>query len=184
MLTILITSGHDFKTLEEACELGVCAIQIREKQIDMAYASKVCALAHNFGVKVIVNERTDIALAIQADGVHLPERGLPPHAVKALRHSLLVGVSVHSIQKAQQAENEGADSLLFGPIFETASKPGMVPQGLPQLANIVKKVSIPVYAVGGISHFNYQQCLDAGAKGVAGISCMLSILRSRCTVSR
>lgn len=190
MLTMLITDGQgrtDAETLaklEEACASGVTAIQIREKNMDISFALKVRAMTRTFMVTLLINERTDIALAVQADGVHLPEQGVPPCTVKAIQPSLLVGVSTHSLDSALRAKQEGADYLLFGTIFETASKPGIAPQGLAQLSSIVQKVPIPIYAVGGLNLQNYQKCCDAGAHGIAGITNMLSILKQRCTESR
>jgi len=111
-----------------------------------------------------VNDRLDIALAADIDGVHLPSTGLPPHVVRPLVRVL--GVSTHSIEEAIEADKAHADFVVFGPIFES---PGKTPVGRDPLANVVAAVRIPVIAIGGITLDNADQVLQAGASGIAGI---------------
>ncbi len=160
-----ITDGHIDKDLS-------WALQLRNKTME---ARKLWELALDLrkitadrGIFFSINDRIDIALAVEADGVHLPEMGLSPQIPKKLKNSMIVGVSVHSLEAARKSEGEGADYLLFGPVFETPSKTGP-PQGLCHLEKVAQKLSIPVLAVGGITPLNFRSCLEAGAYGVAAI---------------
>lgn len=174
---MLITDGtlhENPKALQyilEACKFSIPAIQLREKMLEgrklLEYAKQIRKLAP----LLLINERTDIALACDADGVHLPEKGVSPEIPKKLNPSFLVGVSVHSLESGLRAQKEGADYVIFGPIFETPSKCALGdPQGLKKLEEIATKLTIPVIAVGGITPSNAKECLQAGAHGIAAIS--------------
>ena len=128
------------------------------------------------GPRILVNDRLDIALAERADGVHLGESGLPVSEAKhlvelrAAGKNFLVGTSCHSIESAKSAEKEGADYLLFGPVFNTPSKAAFgAPQGINRLSQVCILVSIPVLAIGGITLQNAPDCFAAGAAGIAAI---------------
>ena len=172
---MLITNGQfDNVILEKlifACEIGLPAIQLREKEAEtkdlLAWAMWLREATAKYHQFFTINERLDIALLVNADGVHFPEEGLSPQTAKKLKPSLIVGVSVHSLQKGQQAEQEGADYVLFGPIFPTSSK---CPKGLWELSQVSKALKIPVLAVGGITPSLARQCIEAGAYGIAAIS--------------
>jgi thiamine-phosphate diphosphorylase len=121
-------------------------------------------------VPVLVSSRVDLALASGAAGVHLPEDDLPPAAARALLGDRrLVGRSVHSVEAARQAADEGADYLVFGPVFQTASHPGRPARGLEALAEVAAAVPIPVLAIGGIDAERARACREAGAAGFAAI---------------
>jgi thiamine-phosphate diphosphorylase len=109
-------------------------------------------------------------LAVGADGVHLPEDapGLTERA-----QDLVVGRSVHSVEAATLAEQEGADYIVFGPVYETPSHAGVPAAGLEALADVVKAVSIPVVAIGGVRKDRVRAIMDAGAGGIALISAIL-----------
>ncbi len=160
-----------------AIEGGVGLIQLREKDLpggelyDLALALR--AVVHGRGL-LIVNERLDVAQACGADGIHLPERGLPIRIVRELAgDSLLVGRSVHSAEAAARAQRQGADFVQVGTIFATRSKPGLEPAGPEIISAVHKAVSIPVLAIGGIDATNVSQVMGAGADGVAVISAIM-----------
>jgi thiamine-phosphate pyrophosphorylase len=131
-------------------------------------------------VRIMVNDRLDVALAEHAGGVHLGEKSFPIQEATRLMRSNLgqrasandfpVGVSCHSLEAAEAAERDGADYIFFGPIFATPSKEGFgPPQGAERLEQVCRAVSIPVLAIGGIALGNVAACLSAGATGVAAI---------------
>ena len=157
--------------IDLACENGLQAIQLRKKEAEakdlLEWAFMLRKITSRHKSFLTINERLDVALLVKADGVHFTENGLSPQVAKKLQPSLTVGVSVHSILKAQKAEKEGADYILFGPIFQTGQKS---PQGVEELNKISHAVSIPVLAVGGITPSSAKLCLDAGAYGIAAIS--------------
>jgi len=127
-------------------------------------------------IKVIVNDRLDVALAAGAAGVHLGHASAPAREVVRWCRAgnapadFLVGVSCHSLKGAQDAESAGASYTCFGPIYETPSKiPFGKPHGIEELAQVANAVSIPVIAIGGINESNAAQCIRAGAAGLAAI---------------
>jgi thiamine-phosphate pyrophosphorylase len=164
------------QVIERACDAGVSLVQLREKDLDgkplfhLAQSLREVTSHHN--AKLLVNSRLDIALAIDADGLHLPEHALPVQTVKRF-FSNLVGRSVHSVEGARDAEQSGADYLLFGHVFETASKENE-PRGLNALQEVCKAVSIPVYAVGGVTPERVRVCVESGAFGVAVMNGIMS----------
>jgi thiamine-phosphate diphosphorylase len=121
-------------------------------------------------VPVLVSSRVDLALATGAAGVHLPERDLPVSAARRmLGAELLLGRSVHSRQAAEEAEAEGADYVVFGPIFATESHAGHEPAGLEALREVAAAVNIPVLAIGGVDPERAEACLRVGAAGFAAV---------------
>lgn len=161
--------------LEAALKGGIRDIQLREKDMrldDLLYLAIVLRqMTERFGARLYINDRLDIALMANADGVHLPENGLPPNEVKARYPRLLVGVSTHSKDRALQAQEDGADYISFGPVFDTPSKRKYgPPQGLGPLAEVVSMARIPVLALGGIKLDNIPSAMETGAWGVGLIS--------------
>jgi thiamine-phosphate pyrophosphorylase len=155
---------------------GIDWIQIREKDLSardlFELVQCVRALPNPAATKILVNTRVDIALAAGAAGAHLPSGSPPPRRWRAITPpDFLIGVSCHALDEARAAEQDGADYVLFGPVFAPRSKaPGLPPRGLDRLAQAAHAVSIPVLALGGITKENASQCTSAGAAGVAAIS--------------
>jgi len=166
------------RVVEQACREGIKAVQLREKDLRgralLALARELRAITRRWEAKLFINDRADIALAVGADGVHCRETSMSPKSIKQLGPSLTIGSSVHSPAAARRAELEGADFLLFGPVFYTASKAAYgSPQGLASLRKVVESANIPVYAVGGITAKRALKCRRAGAYGAAGISSIM-----------
>lgn len=120
-------------------------------------------------IPVIVSSRCDVALASGATGVNLPEHDISVADARTLLGRRLVGRSVHSVEAAQQAESEGADFVIFGPIWESESHPGSMPAGVGALERLAHSVSIPVLAIGGVTEARIAECHQAGAAGYAAI---------------
>lgn len=162
-----------------AIQGGAGFLQVREKDLAakdlLRLVLDLRAAAHALGaerVRIVVNDRLDVALASKAGGVHLPSTGLPVAAVRQkVGKKFLIGRSVHGLAEAREAEKAGADYLVFGPIFATPSKIGLgEPQGTAALAKLVQSVRVPVWAIGGIQPENAGQLRGTGIAGVAVIT--------------
>jgi thiamine-phosphate pyrophosphorylase len=160
---------------------GATLIQLREKHLPARYfcdaAEAAITTARSFGVKIIINDRVDIAMALQADGVHLGQTDLDPkEARKLLGPDAIIGLSVHNVLQAHQALTLPVNYLAAGPIFPTVSKSNPDPvlgvEGLGQIRQIVG--NFPLVAIGGISITNASEVFAAGADSVALISGLLS----------
>jgi thiamine-phosphate pyrophosphorylase len=134
-----------------------------------ATEQEATALVASSPVPVVVSSRCDIALAAGAAGVNLPENDIPVAAARALLGERLVGRSVHSLESALRAESEGADYVIFGPVWASASHPASGPTGMAALAEVAHALRIPVLAIGGVTERRIPQCDAAGAAGYAAI---------------
>jgi len=164
--------------LPDLVAAGVDAVHVRARDRGAGELLAVAQVARRAIVPpavLLVNDRVDVALLSEADGVQLPERGLPPEDVRRLLgRGRLVGCSVHSVSAAERAARAGADFLLFGNVYETASKPGRAAAGLEALQAVARAVPRPVVAIGGITPERVPAVLAAGARGVAVIRGILA----------
>ncbi len=159
-----------------AAAAGATMIQVRAKTIGARELARLTrrVIEAARGVPVLVNTRLDIALASGAQGVHLPAHSLAPSRLRPMvPPGFLIGVSCHSVEEVARAAAEGADFVVFGPVFATRSHPHAVPAGIDGLAAAVRAAAIRVYALGGVTEANAPLCIEAGAAGVAGISLFL-----------
>jgi thiamine-phosphate diphosphorylase len=163
--------------IRAAAENGADWIQVRDHQASARelfhLAQAVVTLCRPRGVRVAVNDRIDVALAVGADGVQLGGRSLPVRVARELVGDLSIGVSVHSIESAVQVGADGADWITFGHVFPTSSHPGATPCGVAALAQAVQAVHIPVIAIGGIGTRQVGPVIQADAAGIAVIAAIL-----------
>jgi thiamine-phosphate pyrophosphorylase len=170
-----------------ACEGGASVVQLRTKRaadaVALEWAEAIREITRKSGVGFFVNDRFDLALAADADGVHLGQEDLPPSRIPtAARSRLLVGRSTHSLEQAREARAESVTYIAFGPIFETVSKdsPGD-PRGVERLAEVVRAVQpLPVIAIGGIDLGNVARVTGTGVAGIAVISAIAAAADPRC----
>ncbi len=152
-------------------EAGVSFIQYRDKNrtrreiYEEALRLRELTLQHR--AAFIVNDHVDIALAVDADGVHLGQDDLPLAEARRIMGGKIIGISTHSLTEAKEAEAGGADYIGFGPIFLTTTKDAGSPQGIDNLRSIKQNVCIPVVAIGGISAENIAYVFEAGADAAA-----------------
>lgn len=166
-----------FQTLtQHLCTGGVRLLQLRVKQHSiqdfLSLAKEVQQICQQHGCLLIINDRVDIARAIDADGVHVGQGDMPLAATrKVLGREKIIGVSTHDPQQALAAAHAGADYIGFGPLFGTTTKAtGYTPRGLDQLRQVRRLVSLPIIAIGGITPARAPSALEAGADAVAMIS--------------
>lgn len=170
------TRGRDLvEVVAECVEAGARMVQVREKDLHGADLLALCRplreVTRRAGARLFVNSDVDVACEVGADGVHRP------HALVILPEDapgLALGVSVHQVDEAIEAEEDGAEFVVFGPIYDTPSKrPWGAPQGVDPLERVVEAVGIPVFAVGGITPERVPEVRKTGAAGVAVISAIL-----------
>jgi thiamine-phosphate pyrophosphorylase len=166
------------EALDELLRAGIKILQLRAKAmpardfLDLARAVRALTRAH--GCRFIVNDRADVALACDADGVHLGQDDLPLHAARRLLPTKIIGISTHDRSQAKQAEEGGADYIGFGPIYGTATKEtGYSARGPAMLRELRGIVAIPIVAIGGINEGNVSEVWAAGADSAAIISDIL-----------
>ncbi|MBI3802343.1 MAG: thiamine phosphate synthase [Nitrospirae bacterium] len=175
------TSGRPLsQVIREAGRAGIRAIQFREKDLplraQLQLASEIRSVAKQQRMQFFVNDRIDLCLALDAEGIHLPSSGLPVAVAREmLGGSKRIGVSCHSLEEVQRAEFEGADFAVLGPIYETPSKrPYGPPLGIDLFRKVRRSTAIPLFAIGGVDRLRLKELFEAGADGVAMISAILS----------
>jgi thiamine-phosphate pyrophosphorylase len=173
--------------VREACDAGVRAVQLREKDLPgkelEEYAARLLKITRERDTKLLLNRKDAVdeaedaffAASLGTDGFQFPEGVTFPHELRTRFPKLLVGVSAHSAAAAVAAAAEGASFVTFGPVFETPSKKSFgPPQGLDALSKVTSSVAVPVFAIGGVTPDNAADCIAAGAHGVAAIGAVMT----------
>ncbi len=174
-----LTAGPLPDAVGKALEAGVRTVQLREKDLKgrelLALARLLRDKTREFGARLIVNDRIDVALLCNADGVHLGASAIAPMDARLiLGKTSLIGVSTHSVEEALRAEDNGADFITLGPVYFTQSKAKWgSPLGTGVLREAKRRVRVPVFGIGGINKERVGEVLRAGADGVAVISAVL-----------
>jgi thiamine-phosphate pyrophosphorylase len=173
------TRGRDLVEVVAAClAAGLPAVQVREKDLAVSDLAALCRRVRGLRPApfLIVNDRADVALAVGADGVQRTHASLSVEELRLIGDKRFrVGASVHSIDEAVAAAGQGADWIVFGPVYDTPSKRAYgAPQGLETLERVAAAVDVPVIAIGGITPERVSAVRRAGASGVAVISAILS----------
>ncbi len=174
-----LTKKSVLDDVKAAVRAGVKIIQYREKEKstkDMVEeAKKIKDICEKNKVIFLINDRVDICLAVNADGVHLGTDDMPYSAARKLLKGKIIGLTAHNIEEASEAEKIGADYVGVSPIFETKTKLDAGPAaGLQLIKDVKKGVKIPLVAIGGINLENLNSVLEAGAKSVVAISAIVS----------
>ena len=173
-------NGKDFyKCIEEAIKGGVKIVQLREKTLStkdfFIKALKVKEICKNYGALFIINDRLDIAQAVEADGVHLGQSDMPIEKAKEiLKNKFLIGVTARNVDEAIKAELEGADYIGSGAIFGTSTKDNAKKLEMEDLKKIVNSIKIPVFAIGGINTNNVCMLKNIGLQGLCSVSGILA----------
>ncbi|MBO6274352.1 MAG: thiamine phosphate synthase [Methanobrevibacter sp.] len=180
----LVTDNSDdeekfLKTIEEAINGGVTVVQIREKTADTLdfynLALKVKDITTKYNVPLIINDRVDVALAVDADGVHVGQSDMPCDITRELiGENKILGVSAATIDEAKKAEKDGADYIGTGAVFPTSTKDDAPSITKKDLKNIVDSINIPVVAIGGINIENANELKNTGISGLSVVSAIMS----------
>lgn len=171
----LSNGRSNIEVLRGIIEGGARAIQLREKELCERDFYKLALafreMTSRAGVLLIINDRVDIAMAVEADGVHLGQDDFPVPAARKLAPELLIGASTHDLEEALRAQEEGADYVNIGPIFLTGTKEGVKhylgPEAIPSISS---RLRIPFTVMGGIKESNIGRVLSAGARRVAVVT--------------
>jgi len=173
-------NGRDLKNcIEDALKGGATLVQIREKDTStrdfFQVAKEIKEVTSKYNVPLIINDRIDIALAIDAEGVHLGQSDMPIAIARGiLGKDKIIGISANNLDEAIDAQKNGADYLGLGPVFYTGTKKDIKePIGLTGLKELTKNINIPSVAIGGINKENAKSILDSGVNGISLISAIL-----------
>lgn len=180
----LVTDKSDdvekfLNTIEEGIKGGVSVVQIREKTAETLdfynLALKVKEITEKYDIPLIINDRVDVALAIDADGVHVGQSDMPCEITrKLIGDNKILGVSATTIEEAKKAEKDGADYIGTGAVFPTATKDDAPSITKQDLKNVVESINIPVVAIGGITLENAHELTDTGIAGLSVVSAIMS----------
>lgn len=180
----LVTDNSDnvekfLNTIEEGIKGGVSVVQIREKTADTLdfynLALKVKEITTKYNVPLIINDRVDVALAVDADGVHVGQSDMPCDVTrKLIGPDKILGISAATIDEAKKAESDGADYIGTGAVFPTTTKDDAPSVTKEELKDIVESINIPVVAIGGINLENAHELIDTGIAGLSVITAIMS----------
>ncbi len=166
--------------IKEALRGGVDIIQLRSKDVSdrflLEVGKKIRQITFQTKKLFMVNDRVDLMMALDADGVHLGQDDLPIKIARAIikNKSKFIGRSTHSAEQARQAVKEGADYIGYGPVFGTPTKPTYKPIGLDSIKKVVQNTKIPVVCIGGIDQSNTKSVIKAGANRIAVVRAIFS----------
>ena len=168
-----------YEQVEAALKGGVTCVQLREKELDetafLQEAKELCALCRRYGVPFLVNDNVEIAIACGADGIHVGQEDLAAGEVRRrVGESMILGVSVHTVEEARQAVRDGADYLGLGAVFPTSTKTDVEQMPNETLRAICDAVNVPIVAIGGINRGNILRLAGSGVDGVALVSAIFS----------
>lgn len=167
------------ETVEQAVQGGCSIVQLREKDCSTKefyeQALRIKNVTQQYNIPLIINDRIDICMAVNADGVHLGQEDMPvAEARKLLEEEKILGVSAHNVEEALKAWQDGADYLGVGAIFGTNTKKNTVDTSIETLKEICGKVPIPVVAIGGVGLSNIEKLAGSGISGVAVVSAIMA----------
>ncbi|MBI5599179.1 MAG: thiamine phosphate synthase [Deltaproteobacteria bacterium] len=175
----LSPAGNIIAAIKAALDAGCRAVALREKDMGggelFRLAERLKVLTSDYGARLFINDRIDVALGVDADGVHLGQAGFSPKdARRLLGRKKLIGVSTHSVLEAIKAQKDGADFITLGPIYPTPSKAEYGrPVGLGVLKKATGRLEIPIFAIGGVKKERIKEVTEGGAYGVALISAII-----------
>jgi thiamine-phosphate pyrophosphorylase len=164
-MAIVASAEAGLRAAPRATILQLRAPQLTTAQLEIE-ANRLVGASQ---LPVMISSRCDLVLACEAAGAHLPERDIATSDARRLLGERLIGRSVHSLEGATSAERDGADYLIFGPVWPSASHPDIAPAGISALAQIARSVRIPVLAIGGVTEEHIPEVHRAGAAGYAAI---------------
>jgi thiamine-phosphate pyrophosphorylase len=190
-LQLILDRYRPIAELDILLDAGVDCVQVRIRDENdstmrlLDYVHEVVDRCRAFDATVLVNGRLDIAIASSASGVQLAKSGLRPEEVRSVAPGMFIASSVHSVDEAVDAADDGADAITFGHVFDSESHPGVPGRGLDHLREVVDAVALPVVAIGGIEPGNVAQAKSAGASAVAVIGSIWNVdVSERSAVAR
>jgi len=176
----IIKNRNFLDIIEQAILGGVTIVQLREKNVDakeyIEKAEELKPILQKYDIPLIINDRVDVAFAVNADGVHLGQSDLPiKYARKILGDEKIIGISANNVEQAIEAEKSGADYIAISPVFFTSTKPDIDPPvGIEGIKKIKEVVKCPLVGIGGINKENAFSVIKAGCDGIAVVSAIMA----------